>query len=77
MAESPDFKELLRTFNDKKIEFLIVGGYAVMKFTEPRFTKELDVWIRIPRERHQGVRGVGRIWRAAAEGWTSSSGFRQ
>lgn len=46
MAESPDFKELLRTFNDKKIEFLIVGGYAVMKYTEPRFTKDLGVWIR-------------------------------
>lgn len=46
MAESPDFKELLRTFNDKTIEFLIVGGYAVMKYTEPRFTKDLDVWIR-------------------------------
>ncbi len=46
MAESPDFKELLRAFNGKKAEYLIVGGYAVMKYTEPRFTKDLDVWIR-------------------------------
>lgn len=46
MAESPDFKELLRAFNEKKAEYLIVGGYAVMKYTEPRFTKDLDVWIR-------------------------------
>jgi predicted nucleotidyltransferase len=46
MAESPDFKELLRVFNEKKAEYLIVGGYAVMKYTEPRFTKDLDVWIR-------------------------------
>lgn len=46
MAESPDFKELLRIFNEKKAEYLIVGGYAVMKYTEPRFTKDLDVWIR-------------------------------
>lgn len=46
MAESPDFKELLRMFNEKKAEYLIVGGYAVMKYTEPRFTKDLDVWVR-------------------------------
>lgn len=46
MADSPDFKELLRAFNEKQAEYLIVGGYAVMKYTEPRFTKDLDVWIR-------------------------------
>jgi hypothetical protein len=23
-----------------------VGGYAVMKYAEPRFTKDLDVWVR-------------------------------
>lgn len=46
MADSPDFKELLRTFNEKQAEYLIVGGYAVMKYTEPRFTKDLDLWIR-------------------------------
>jgi len=46
MADSPDFKELLRAFNEEGAEYLIVGGYAVMKYTEPRFTKDLDVWIR-------------------------------
>lgn len=45
MADSPDFKELLRAFNEKQAEYLIVGGYAVMKYTEPRFTKDLDVWV--------------------------------
>jgi hypothetical protein len=40
MAESPDFKELLRVFDEKKAEYLIVGGYAVMKYTGPRFTKD-------------------------------------
>jgi hypothetical protein len=23
----------------------VVGGYAVMRYTEPRFTKDLDLWI--------------------------------
>jgi predicted nucleotidyltransferase len=46
MADAPDFKELLRTFNEEQAEYLIVGGYAVMKYTEPRFTKDLDIWVR-------------------------------
>jgi len=45
MAESPDYKELLHTFNEQGVRYLIVGGYAVMKYTEPRYTKDLDVWV--------------------------------
>jgi hypothetical protein len=32
--------------NEYEVEYLIVGGYAVMKYTEPRYTKDLDVWVR-------------------------------
>lgn len=45
MAESPHFKELLQRLNDFEVRYLIVGGYAVMKYAEPRFTKDLDVWV--------------------------------
>ena len=45
MAESPDYKELLLLLNEFEVEYLIVGGYAVMKYGEPRYTKDLDVWI--------------------------------
>ena len=55
MADGPDFKELLRLFSEKKVEYLIVGGYAVMKYTEPRFTKDLDLWIRNSRENAEKV----------------------
>jgi hypothetical protein len=40
-----DFKELLRILNGAKVRYLVVGGYAVMKYTEPRYTKDLDLWI--------------------------------
>jgi hypothetical protein len=40
-----DFKELLKIFNEHAVKYLIVGGYAVMKYSEPRFTKDLDIWI--------------------------------
>src|ERR1039458_5706753 len=45
MRESPHYKELLQALNDCQVEYLIVGGYAVMKYTEPRYTKDLDVWV--------------------------------
>ncbi|MFO0889244.1 MAG: hypothetical protein U0790_08900 [Isosphaeraceae bacterium] len=39
-----DFKELLSAFNAAKVRYLVVGGYAVMTYTEPRYTKNLDLW---------------------------------
>jgi Nucleotidyl transferase of unknown function (DUF2204) len=46
MAESQHYKELLQLLNESQVEYLIVGGFAVMKYGEPRYTKDLDVWIR-------------------------------
>ena len=40
-----DFRDLLRLFNANRVRYLVVGGYAVMKYTEPRYTKDLDVWV--------------------------------
>jgi predicted nucleotidyltransferase len=40
-----DQRDLLRVFNERKVRYLIVGGYAVSYFTEPRVTKDLDVFI--------------------------------
>lgn len=47
MLTSPDFKELLRLMERYNVEYLVVGGYAVMRYAEPRFTKDLDLWISV------------------------------
>ena len=47
MLTSPDFKELLSLMETHGVEYLVVGGYAVMRYAEPRFTKELDLWISV------------------------------
>jgi len=49
MLTSPDFKELLRIFEKH------VGGYAVMKYSEPRFTKDLDVLIATDQDNAESV----------------------
>ena len=45
MAENPHYKELLQLLNEFEVEYLIVGGFAVMKYGDPRYTKDLDLWV--------------------------------
>ena len=45
MFVNSDFSDLLNLFNDKKVKYLIIGGYAVVQYAEPRYTKDLDIWI--------------------------------
>ncbi len=45
MFVNSDFSDLLRIFNDNRVKYLVIGGYAVVQYAEPRFTKDLDVWI--------------------------------
>lgn len=61
MEENPHLTELLQRLSALKVEFLIVGGYAVMKYGEPRFTKDLDIWIRSTPE------NADRVYIALAE----------
>lgn len=55
MLTSPDFKELLSILEKHKVRYLVVGGYAVMKYTEPRFTKDLDLWVSTDKENAKAV----------------------
>jgi len=43
---SSDFKELLSAFNEHRVKYLIVGGYAVAIHAQPRATKDLDIFVQ-------------------------------
>lgn len=45
MDISRDYEELFRILNDCKIKYLVVGAYAVIFYSEPRYTKDIDIWI--------------------------------
>jgi hypothetical protein len=45
MRVNSDFKELFAALNEAEVKYLLVGGYAVGWYAEPRFTKDLDVWV--------------------------------
>jgi hypothetical protein len=50
--------ELLCAFNANKVEYLIVGGYAVSFHAQPRATKDLDLLIRRTADNSKAVYDV-------------------
>ena len=40
-----DYRDLLSAFHAHGVRYLIVGGYAVIFHSQPRFTKDLDLFI--------------------------------
>ena len=53
-----DFKDLFRVFNEYNVRYLVVGAYAVIYYAEPRYTKDLDIWVEPSRE------NAGLVWKA-------------
>jgi hypothetical protein len=49
MEVQPDFRDLLALLNEHKVEYLIVGGYALAFHGAPRFTGDIDIFVR-PRQ---------------------------
>lgn len=40
-----DFRDLFAALNDADVRYLVVDAHAVAYYAEPRFTKDLDVWV--------------------------------
>lgn len=40
-----DYEDLFKILNTYKIKYLVVGAHAVIYYSEPRYTKDIDVWI--------------------------------
>jgi len=61
----------LNIFKKYKIRYLIVGGYAVMKYSEPRFTKDLDLFISTDQDNANGMYSALKEFGAPLENLTS------
>ena len=46
MEVQPDFRDLLALFNKHKVEYIIVGAYALGFHGAPRYTGDLDVLVK-------------------------------
>ena len=45
MAANRDFEEMLSALNLCGARYMVVGAHAVMHYAEPRFTKDIDLWV--------------------------------
>lgn len=55
MAIHQDFEDLLRCFNAARVRYLLVGAYAVSLYTEPRYTKDVDILVDTAPENAERV----------------------
>ena len=58
MPANKDYKDLFRILNEEQVKYLVVGAHAVIYYAEPRYTKDLDIWINPSRE------NAKKVWRA-------------
>jgi predicted nucleotidyltransferase len=52
---SQDFKEFVILLQEKKVKYLVVGGYAVGIHGHPRYTGDLDIWILRDKKNIEGL----------------------
>lgn len=45
-----DYKDLLSAFQSHGVKYLVVGGFAVIYHAQPRFTKDMDLFIKADQE---------------------------
>lgn len=55
---SQDFIDILSAFSNEKVEFIVVGGYAIAFHGYVRGTGDIDLWIRISEDNAE------RVWKA-------------
>lgn len=65
-----DYSDLFAAFNAADVRYLVVGAYAMLHYTEPRFTKDLDVWVEPTDE------NARRTWAALASYGAPLEGVR-
>ena len=55
MELSQDFKEFIQLLNVHKVEYLVVGGYAVAIHGFPRTTGDIDFWVKPSQENAERI----------------------
>lgn len=45
-----DFRDFLSLCLSHEVRFLVIGGYAVVHYSRPRYTGDLDLWVDASEE---------------------------
>lgn len=52
---NPDFRDFLQALNNNNVEYLLVGGYAVILHGYSRTTGDLDLWVNRTSENYKKI----------------------
>ncbi len=55
---NPDFRDILSAFCEEKVEFMLVGAYALAAHGLPRATGDLDLWVGRSKDNARRVRSA-------------------
>ena len=58
MTLDKDFEDFVGLLNKHKVDYMVVGGYALAFHGKPRHTGDLDIWIDISKDNAQKLVGV-------------------
>ena len=50
-----DYRDMLSAFAEAKVEYLLIGAYALAVHGHPRATGDIDLWVRSTRENAERV----------------------
>lgn len=48
-----DFQDFIKSINDAKVKYVLVGGYSVIFHGFPRTTGDLDIFVEVSKENYQ------------------------
>ena len=64
-----EFRDLLKLLNEEQVDYLVVGGYAVIHHGYPRSTLDIDLWFA------NGTENLTRLHRALRQFGFSEKAF--
>lgn len=50
-----DFRDFIQALNDKNVEYILVGGYAVILHGYRRVTGDMDIWVNRTKENYSNL----------------------
>lgn len=52
---NPDFQDFIRCLNESEVDYVLLGGYAVILYGYPRTTGDMDIWVRKTTENYRKI----------------------
>ena len=55
MRVEKDFKDFIELLNENKVKYLVIGGFAFAFYIEPRYTKDIDIFVEASEENSKKI----------------------